>query len=367
MDGLNNEQTDTRLIAFYLPQFHPIPENDEWWGKGFTEWRNVVQAKPLFKGHYQPQLPGELGYYDLRLAETREAQANLARIFGIHGFCYYHYWFNGRRLLERPFQQVLDTGKPDFPFCLCWANESWTRAWDGRTGEYLIQQKYSDEDDRAHLQWLAKAFQDERYIRVQGKPLFLVYRACDLPNPKQTTDIWRAEAKRLGLGELYLCRVESNFEDERGDPRALGFDAAVEFQPDALALGEPEQRTKQWENRRKLGLASTAFAKNHIWDYGQVAQQMLEKPNPVYPLFPAVMTGFDSSPRRKSRAHIFRNGSPELYESWLRAVIARVRARKPEERIVFINAWNEWAEGAHLEPDARYGRGYLEATLRALG
>jgi lipopolysaccharide biosynthesis protein len=362
-----NESARARLIAFYLPQFHPIPENDAWWGKGFTEWRKVVQGKPLFKGHYQPRLPGELGYYDLRAGETREQQAELARAYGIHGFCYYHYWFNGRQLLERPFREVLESGRPDFPFCLCWANESWTRAWDGRTGESLIEQKYSREDDRAHLRWLASAFRDARYIRVHGKPLFLVYRVCDMPDPRTTAEVWREEAHKLGIGELFLCRVESNFEDERGDPRALGFDAAVEFQPDALALGTPEQRTRSWERRRKLRLASPAFASNHIWDYGEVAKTMLAKRQPDYPHFPGIMTGFDSSPRRKERAHIFRNSLPELYREWLHTLVARAQRLPPEERIIFVNAWNEWAEGANLEPDAKFGRAYLEATHSALG
>ncbi|MDQ3627188.1 MAG: glycoside hydrolase family 99-like domain-containing protein, partial [Verrucomicrobiota bacterium] len=216
-----------RAIAFYLPQFHPIPENDEWWGKGFTEWTNVAKTRPIYPGHYQPHLPNELGFYDLRLPEARDAQADLARDHGIHGFCYYHYWFNGRRVLERPFNEVLASGRPDFPFCLCWANENWTRAWDGREHDVLLAQHYSEADDREHIRWLCRAFADPRYIRIKGKPLFLVYRTTALPDPRRTTDIWREEARRLGIGELFLGRVESNFPGERGDPRPLGFDAAV--------------------------------------------------------------------------------------------------------------------------------------------
>ena len=187
---------DIRPIAFYLPQFHPTPENDEWWGKGFTEWTNVTKARPLFPGHYQPQLPADMGFYDLRLPEAREAQAALAREYGIHGFCYYHYWFNGRRILERPFNEVLASGKPDFPFCLCWANENWTRVWDGGEKNVLLEQKYSHEDDLAHIESLIPAFRDERYIRIDGKPLFLVYRTGLLPNPARTAEIWREAAKR---------------------------------------------------------------------------------------------------------------------------------------------------------------------------
>ncbi len=227
-----------RAIAFYLPQFHPIPENDEWWGKGFTEWTNVAKAGPLFEGHYQPHIPGELGYYDLRLPQARQAQAELAKEYGIYGFCYYHYWFNGKLLLNQPLDEVLASGEPDFPFCLCWANEDWTRAWDGRSGSVLIKQDYNDKDDLHHIMYLKHIFEDTRYIRIDGRPLFLVYRANRMPNPKRTTKIWREQARKHGIGELYLCRVES-FPDEHTDPGAIGFDASVEFQPDWPDLGPP--------------------------------------------------------------------------------------------------------------------------------
>jgi len=191
--------TKIRAIALYLPQFHPVPENDEWWGRGFTEWRNVAKAKALFPGHYQPHLPADLGFYDLRLPEVREAQAELASQHGIHGFCYYHYWFNGRRILERPFNEVLESGKPDFPFCLCWANENWTRVWDGGERNVLLEQHYSFEDDLAHIRSLIPAFKDPRYIRINGKPLFLVYRTELLPDPAKTAALWQKEAIKAGL------------------------------------------------------------------------------------------------------------------------------------------------------------------------
>ena len=198
-----------RLIAHYLPQFHPIPENDRWWGKGFTEWTNVTKAQPLFEGHYQPHLPGELGFYDLRLGETRIAQAELARAHGIHGFCYYHYWFNGKKVLERPLNEMLRSGKPDFPFCICWANENWTRTWDGQDSHILLKQEYSADDDRRHIRELFRIFDDRRYIRVNAKPLFLVYRTENMPDPSRTAAIWREEARKAGIGEIYLCKVES--------------------------------------------------------------------------------------------------------------------------------------------------------------
>lgn len=355
-----------RLIAFYLPQFHPIPENDAWWGKGFTEWRNVLRAKPEFRGHYQPHLPGELGYYDLRVSETREQQADLARAYGVEGFCYYHYWFNGRRLLETPFEAVLKSGAPNFPFCLCWANESWTRAWDGRTSEFLIQQEYSAQDDLNHIRWLANAFSDARYMRVEGKPLFLVYRACDLPDPKRTTDTWRQEAARLGIGELFLCRVESNFRDERGDPRPLGFDAAVEFEPDVFAMGRPQRRGPVWRRLTQWGLLEEGYLRQHVWKYADVVNKILNKPSVTYPRFPGLTPMWDSTSRRKRWAHILDGSTPELYEHWLDALVERVQSEPPERRLIFVNAWNEWAEGNHLEPDKKHGRAYLEATKRAL-
>jgi lipopolysaccharide biosynthesis protein len=199
-----------KRIAFYLPQFHPIPENDRWWGPGFTEWRNVMKARPLFPGHYQPHMPSELGFYDLRVPETREAQANLARQHGIYGFCYYHYWFHGERLLETLFNRVLESGAPDFPFALCWANEDWTRNWDARTGAVLIEQRHSHEDDLAHIRWLIKAFSDPRYIKMDGRPLMLIYRPKKLHDARRTTDLWREEAQKAGFPNLYLAKVESH-------------------------------------------------------------------------------------------------------------------------------------------------------------
>jgi lipopolysaccharide biosynthesis protein len=355
-----------RLIAFYLPQFHPVRENDEWWGAGFTEWRNVAKARPAFPGHYQPHLPGELGFYDLRLAETRQAQADLARAYGVHGFCYYHYWFNGRRILERPFNEVLASGEPDFPFALCWANENWTRVWDGGADQVLLGQDYSDEDDLAHIRSLLPAFADPRYIRVDGKPLFLVYRAGRMPDPRRTTDIWRAEAAREGLGELYLCKVEG-FEEDRGrPPRDGGFDASVGWIPDWGTLGEPLRRSVPWRTAAKLGLASRGYREHRVFEYSDVVRRMLADPAPSYPQHPCVTPSWDNSARRKEAALILRGATPDLYEEWLTEVVRRVVASDMAEPLVFVNAWNEWAEGNHLEPDVAFGRAWLEATRRAL-
>ena len=258
------------VIAFYLPQYHPIPENDAWWGKGFTEWTNVTKARPLFPGHYQPHLPADLGFYDLRVAESREAQADLARQYGITGFCYYHYWFSGKRLLHRPFDEVLTSGRPDFPFCLCWANENWTRIWDGGDSEILMKQTYSHEDDLAHIRWLARAFADPRYIRVENKPLFIIYHAFQLPNIQKTTAIWRDECRRLGIGEIFLCRVDTTGADVL-PPKEVGLDAAVEFHPDrgsmGVTLGYHRLREFRWNDlhfflRQKL-LGDNIIAYNY--------------------------------------------------------------------------------------------------------
>jgi lipopolysaccharide biosynthesis protein len=354
-----------RLIAFYLPQFHPIPENDLWWGKGFTEWTNVTRAKPRFPGHYQPHLPADLGFYDLRLAEARQAQADLACEYGIHGFCYYHYWFQGRRLLERPFEAVLDSGAPNFPFCLCWANEKWTRTWDGYSKELLIDQHYSVEDDLRHIRWLARAFQDERYIRYQGKPLFLVYRASDLPDPRRTLAVWREEAHRLKIGDLFLCRVESHSQ-EKTNPDHLGFDGAVEFQPDWDLAGRPLCRGTMWRILTKLRLSARGYQSEKVHSYASWVERSLRKSSADYLRFPCVTPGWDNSARRASGAFILNDSTPELFGYWLKEVIRRSQTCNSQEPMVFINGWNEWAEGNHLEPDLKYGRAYLEATRQAL-
>lgn len=338
-----------RLIAFYLPQYHPIPENDKWWGQGFTDWDNVKKAKSLFSGHHQPHMPTELGYYDLRDPAVREAQADLAKDHGIHGFCYYHYWFNTQRLLERPFSEVLVSGKPDFPFCLCWANENWTRAWDGRHHDVLIKQHYNSTDDLSHIRRLIDTFRDERYIRVDGKALFLVYRVSLLPRPLETTAIWREEAAKNGI-ELYLCAVESLAAD-RDDPAKFGFDASVEFQPDWFSLGSPSRRVGK---------------RNAIYEYEAVVKNMLKRPEPPYKQFPCVTPGWDNSARRQKEATILHGSTPDMYQHWLESVIQNLKPSHPDENLVFINAWNEWAEGAHLEPDQKWDRAYLEATKGAL-
>jgi len=355
----NRIEATSEVIAFYLPQFHPIPENDVWWGRGFTEWTNVARGRPRFPGHIQPRLPTDLGFYDLRVPETRAAQAALARAYGVTAFCYYHYWFNGRRLLERPFNEVLKTGEPDFPFLLCWANENWTRRWDGHDREVLLGQSYSVEDDRNHLRALAPAFADRRYFRMNGLPVFLVYRTELLPDAQRTADVWREEAYHLGLGDIILGRVESFASDI--DPKSVGFDFAVEFAPRWSLLLQRQYGEGARAGLRRRGFLNDGYTTNSVYSYRDLVNAMIARPEAQYPLFRCACTSWDNSPRRKSNATIYQGATPELFRGWIERLIA---ARKPFQNTrppIFVNAWNEWAEGAHLEPCSVFGHGFLQA------
>jgi lipopolysaccharide biosynthesis protein len=349
-----------RAITIYLPQFHPIPENDEWWGKGFTEWTNVTKAKPLFKGHYQPHLPADLGFYDLRLAETRQAQAELAKKYGIHGFCYYHYWFNGRRILNEPLDRMLQLKEPDFPFMYCWANENWTRRWDGNSNEILLEQKYSIEDHKDHMVWLCEnVFSDSRYITVNGAPVFVIYRADIIPNIDDTIKIWRETAAKKGFKNIYICSLKSMGSDGV-NPQNNGFDASIEFQPDWTHL----QKTDKWTLfKYKYNIN---VGKNTVFEYDDYIKRMLAKEIPAFKEFPAVNPSWDNSARKKKFGFLFKNSTPAKFKYWFKEVMARFKPFSEEENFVFIIAWNEWAEGNHLEPDQKYGTGYLEAVKEVL-
>ncbi|MDS4042698.1 MAG: glycoside hydrolase family 99-like domain-containing protein [Candidatus Competibacter sp.] len=344
-----------RLIAFYLPQYHPIPENDRWWGKGFTDWANVAKALPNFAGHYQPRLPADLGFYDLRVPEVRDEQVVLARRYGIYGFCYYYYWFAGKRLLNRPLDEVVRSGHPDFPFCVCWANENWSRRWDGLDAEILIAQEHSNEDDLNFIRTLEPALRDRRYIRIDGRPLLLVYQPGLLPDAAVTAGIWRRYCREVGLGNPYLAAVQS-----LGfivDPREFGFDAAVEFPPHAMAV--LAERPAEVLNPNFQG---------RFFDYVATADFFMNRPLMPYPFFRTAMPSWDNTARRQDNSDIFLGTEPEYYERWLKRIVTETRwFRAANERLVFVNAWNEWAEGNHLEPDRKYGHRYLEATRNALG
>jgi lipopolysaccharide biosynthesis protein len=370
-----------RPIAFHLPQFHPIPENDLWWGRGFTEWTNVTRAQPLFPGHHQPHLPADLGFYDLRMAEARQAQAELAREYGIHGFCYYHYWFNGRRLLEKPVDAILRSGEPDFPFMLCWANENWCRRWDGGEDKILMRQDYHDADAREHARALLPYFRDKRYIRIDGRAVFAIYRPGLVTNLESYLAILRQEAAQAGIG-LYLCRVEAA-DRFRTQPGAAWFDAAIEFQPQSEMLyafmdhvwPPRSQRARlqrlAYKVARRVGRDGWARRDEHqrkfYLDYQRYVDFALTHHRyPDYKRFPGVTPMWDNTARRGEQAFLLKNSTPEKYGQWLRHHVENFRPPSPQENLLFINAWNEWAEGNHLEPCQRWGRAYLEATRTAL-
>lgn len=349
-----------RVIAIYLPQYHPFKENDEWWGKGFTEWTNVTKARPLFPGHYQPHLPTDLGFYDLRVPEVREQQAQMAKEAGIYGFCYYHYWFNGKLLMERPLQEVLESGKPDFPFMICWANENWTRAWDGKEKNILIKQDYSLEDAKDHIHWMIPYLKDKRYIKIDNKPVIAIYRTTIIPNIEKMLDIWREEAKKENI-DLYICRFES-FAQSGDKYLVKGINAAIDFQP----LGKPLASYINTHKLIKFWKLINEIILNKIFpqviNYRKYVNFIKSSASANYIQYPCLCPMWDNTSRRKRNVFMLSKSSPELYGEWLEYVLNTFVPYSPEENLVFINAWNEWAEGNHLEPDIKWGNKYLEIT-----
>lgn len=353
-EGILPSPLPATLVAFYLPQFHTFPQNDAWWGKGFTEWRNVTRALPQFEGHVQPRLPADLGFYDLRNPQVMRDQARLAAEYGIGAFCFYYYWFSGRTLMEDPLRQWLDDDSIDLPFCLCWANENWARRWDGRDDDILIGQRHSAEDDLAFIAHIAPYLRDRRALKVDGLPMLLVYRPHLLPDARATAERWRRWCRDNGVGEIHLAYVQGF---ERPDPRDIGFDAAVEFPPN---MSNPSSLSaRQW-------LLNPDF-NGDVRDWRELAAEISARPLPDYPLYPGVNPGWDNEARRSGRGRVYLHASPRGYRDWLRSTIEKRLAAAPtNKRMVFINAWNEWAEGAVLEPDARLGHAWLQATRDAL-
>jgi hypothetical protein len=358
-----------RVIAFYLPQFHPIPENNSWWGKGFTEWTNVAKAKPLFFGHYQPHIPADLGFYDLRSPETRLAQAEMARGHGIEGFCYWHYWFAGERLLERPFNEVLKTGEPGFPFCLAWANESWTGIWHGAPGRILKAQTYpSFHDHRAHFHTLLEAFSDERYLTVEGRPMLVIYRPREIPETKQVTDFWRDLALEAGLKGLHLVAYMTANDIKQWQPNDNGFDAAV-VSNEARIITESASGTSFVRRIRRRLRRSRKFRALYTWigrpievyRYANALPYFVHQERLEFEYYPCIIPNWDNTPRSRLNGFVLHNSTPELFRIQTRIAQKRVESLPDDHRIIFVKSWNEWAESNHLEPDLKFGRRYLEA------
>lgn len=359
-----------RIIAFYLPQYHPFKENDEWWGKGFTEWTNVTKAKPLFRGHYQPKLPSDLGFYDLRVPDVREEQARLAKEAGIEGFCYWHYWFEGHELMERPFWEMVQSGKPDFPFCIGWANETWkSKMWnkDGSLAvgtKILIEQTYSDEDDVLHFQKLLPVFNDKRYIRVDGMPLVFIHRGEHLP--EKTITIWNRLAKENGLGGIHFVgRMHPlNNADINGTLQYLlnkGFNGVC---IPKLGLEYNSSRiSKYWSELISFFMHNGC---RHVVDYGKEMSSHLDFDlYSNYSYYPTVYPNWDHSPRSGKSRLILINSTPEKFKNHLVKVLELIKHKPADRQIVFIKSWNEWGEGNYLEPDQKFGTGYIDA-LRAV-
>ncbi|MDE0368106.1 MAG: glycoside hydrolase family 99-like domain-containing protein [Gammaproteobacteria bacterium] len=344
-----------RLIAFYLPQFHPIPENDRWWGEGFTEWTNVRAATPQFDGHYQPRVPIDMGHYDLRDSKVQHRQVEIARRYGIGGFCFYFYWFGGHRLLETPILNYLNDSTIDFPFCLCWANENWTRRWDGREQDLLIGQEHAPEDDLEFIRYVSRFLEDPRYIHVDGRPLLLVYRPALLPDAAETVERWQGWCRENGISEPFVAMVQSF---QSLDPRPFGMEAAVEF---PWHTGMPTDVTAH------IVPGKSEF-RGFVFDWDEYAEKCEEQPDQPWLQMRGVMPGWDNTPRRGTEAHLFEGHSPSSYGRWLRSAMRWTLAqeRTPDERLLFINAWNEWGEGAYLEPDQRFGYAFLQATRDAV-
>ena len=350
-----------RLIAFYLPQYHPITENNEWWGEGFTEWTNSAKARPLFRGHYQPHVPADLGFYDLRVPETRFAQAKMAAAHGIEGFCYYHYWFAGRQMLNRPLDEVLASQSPDFPFCLCWANQSWTGIWHGVPGRTLIEQTYPGEDDhRAHFESIRPAFKDRRYLTVEGKPIFVVFQPHDFSDPANVIDLWRAMARTAGFPGLHL--VANTHADDATELRELGFDGVIR---------SPMFARRRWLTswrrpiERIINAISFRIGRPLIVDYDVIRRDSATawQDGATYP---CVVHAWDNTPRSGRNGVAYVGSSPAAFRDLLATAMVAVSRNQPDNQLIFLKSWNEWAEGNHLEPDLKDGRTYLRAIAEAL-
>ncbi|MBP5338622.1 MAG: glycoside hydrolase family 99-like domain-containing protein [Prevotella sp.] len=372
-----------RVIAYYLPQFHPIPENDEAWGPGFTEWTNVAKAKPLFRGHYQPRIPSELGFYDLRLPEVREKQAQMAREAGVEGFCYYHYWMGGGRiLLQRPFEEVLQSGQPDFPFCLCWANHEWTtKTWENsEKAKVIAPMLYPGDDDyTAHFNYVLPAFRDKRYITIDSRPLFCIFDPYRFKDVAHFIELWQTLAAKAGIPPIHfnaytnstptirrqsdgsLKRIMPNLEssaDAYNELLSMGFDSVASFgraRAEMMAVGKYRRLVNRFLHNHFSKLPALCY------DYPKVMPNYFAPEDKWENVFPIVVPQWDRSPRNGTGEGIYINATPEAFAKHLRQAVELVAGKQPEHRILFLKSWNEWGEGNYVEPDLKYGRGFLNA------
>ena len=350
-----------RVLAFFLPQYHPIPENDEWWGAGFTEWTNVAAARPLFRGHEQPKLPGALGFYDLRVPETRVAQALLASTSGVEAFCYWHYWFGGRRILDDIFAAVLASGSPPLPFALGWANQSWTGIWHGANDRILIEQTYpGEEDHRRHFGHLVEAFSDERYFRVDGRPLFYIYDPRAVPQIADVTALWRRLATRAGLGGLYLVgEVKGANPIGRDLANSMGLDAVV-----PVRLPSQARHPREWLRHRRRGARLVSLRGPTVYDSDKLVGALVAPESSRFDVHPCVIPNWDNTPRSGRRGRVIAGTSPQFFAHQLSAALTAIDDKPFENRLLFIKSWNEWAEGNYLEPDRTNGSAFLDVLRR---
>ena len=353
-------------IAFYLPQFHPIPENDQWWGSGFTEWTNVTKAKPLFEGHYQPRLPADLGFYDLRVPEVRLRQAEIAKEYGIYGFCYWHYWFAGKQILERPLKEVVDSGKPDFPFCLAWANQTWQGTWHGLSNDkILIEQTYPGVNDHElHFYSLLNTFKDKRYIEVDGKKLFCVFQPLDIPEVANFIELWQKLAVANGLNGFHFVALHMSND---WCPTKFGFDAVVQGLTPWVDNLFPSTRYNLVQKliRQFWVPKSDLIAQPRKVSY----RDMVEKYSKVKlsdTHYPLLFCDWDNTSRSGTDGWLFTDFSVQLFEKYTELTCVQTFNKRNDENFIFIKSWNEWAEGNYLEPDIRYGSSLLTSLKRAI-
>lgn len=353
------------IIAFYLPQYHPTPHNNEWWGEGFTEWTNVAKAKPLFRGHYQPKIPADLGFYDLRMPEVKEKQAELAREAGVTGFCYYHYWFGeGKQELELPFNQVVDSGKPEFPFCLCWANETWARKFWNKDGavvgaDILAEQRYlGSEDNEKHFYSLLKAFKDERYVKIDGKPVFMIYRPLRFENVDDFIDQWNKLAKLNGLEGFFFIGYSLFVGEEYNQIRNAGFDAVC-----SCRISKNVKHDFEWAVRKAY---SMIFKTPRRTPYKKIYPTLVGKEDSWDDVFPTMLPNWDHTPRSGYNGDLYTDSTPDLFEKHCEQVLSIIKEKKEDRQIAFLKSWNEWGEGNYMEPDLKYGKGYIKALRQAI-